>query len=74
MKNIDFRIGYGAKGHVETFLVGGEYESECHAKIVIPINEVVKTLIWELRYGKGYSFGNKDLLADLYLELKEGAK
>lgn len=52
MKNIDFRIGYGAKGRVETFLVGGEYESECHAKVIIPINEVVKVLIWELQYGE----------------------
>jgi len=74
MKNIDFRIGYGAKGHVETFLVGGEYESECHAKVVIPINYVLQTLIWELRYGRGYNHANENLLTDLYLELKEGAK
>lgn len=74
MKNVDFRICYGARSKVDVWTSSGDSDVEVRTRVDIPINEILKTLIWELRLGKAYQFSDKDLLADLYLELKKGIK
>ena len=74
MKNVDFRICYGARSKVDVWTSSSDSDVEVRTRVDIPINEILKTLIWELRLGKAYQFSDKDLLADLYLELKKGIK
>ena len=74
MKNVDFRICYGVRSKVDVWTSSSDSDVEVRTRVDIPINEILKTLIWELRLGKAYQFSDKDLLTDLYLELKKGTK